>query len=121
MTPGEIRQAIADAASTVDGIQVFAYYKPGKAGTGWVELLRTDYPNKFAGEDYWGVVVTLPGDDLPAAQKFMDDHRAALRAALMDELEVTNVHPEIVPLPDNPSMRTMVIEGHRATADADEE
>ena len=121
MTPGEIREEIAAAASTVDGIQVFAYFKTGKAGTGYVELLRTDYPNKFAGEDYWGVAVMLPGDDLAAAQKFMDDHRGPLRAALQEVLEVTNVHPEIVPLPDNPSQRTMVIEGHRATSDADEE
>ena len=117
MTPGEVRAAIAAAASTVDGITCFPYYRDGKAGTAYVELLRTEYPNQFGGEDYWGVVVFLPSDDLAAAQAFIDDHRSALRTALATELEVTNVHPEIVPIPDNPSLRTMVIEGHRETAE----
>lgn len=117
MTPGEVREAIAAAATTVDGITCNAYYKTGeKPGTSYVELLRTDYPNQFGGEDYWGVVVILD-NDLAAAQKFMDDHRGPLRTALMEELVVTQVRPEIVPLPDNPGIKTMVVEGHRETAE----
>ncbi|HEY9415284.1 MAG TPA: hypothetical protein VIQ30_11025 [Pseudonocardia sp.] len=121
MTAETVRQELADAVSTIDGITCFPNYKDGKPGTAYVEFLRTEYPpvhGVLGGEDYWGIVVVLP-DDLAAAQQFMDTHRGPLRQALMPAagpkwLIVTQIRPALVALPDNPSTKTMVVEGHRA-------
>ena len=121
MTAETVRQELADAVSAVDGITCFTHYKDGKAGTAWVEYLRTDYPpthGVLGGEDYWAVVVVLP-DDLEAAQRFVDQYRDPVRKALMPVagtkwLIVTQVRKELIAVPDNPSIKTMVVEGHRA-------
>ena len=117
MSAETVRQEIADAVSTIDGITCFPYYKDGKHGTAYVEFLRTEYPpihGVLGGEDYWGVVVILP-DDLAAAQRFIDTHRGPLFQTLSrNVLIVTQTRPEIIAIPDNPSIKTMVIEGHRA-------
>lgn len=99
----------------MDGLEVTPYYRViSKPGQGYVEFLRTEYPNKFGGEDYWGVVIMLP-TDLAAAQQWIEEHRLAAVAALQPALIVTQVRPERLELPDSPIIRALVIEGHRET------
>lgn len=107
------RDAIAAAANAVDGVEVFPEYElVTTAGQGWIEWLRTDYPNTLGGEDYWGVVFMLP-TDLKEAQRWISDHRHALWDALGEAMVVTQARPEIITLTDNQSIRALVIEGHR--------
>lgn len=107
------RQALAAAASTVDGVECSPTYEiqttPGQAHVQW---LRTDYPNQLGGWDYWGVVVTLP-QDAAAAQAWIADHKAALVEALREEMYVDQARPEIVLETDNPSKKVLAVEGHR--------
>lgn len=110
------REEIAEAANLAEGIDCSPYYRlatePGKA---YVELLRTEYPNKFGGVDYWGVVVVLP-TDLAAAQRWMDEHRAPLKRALYTEgqaLVVDQIRPYQIQQTDGPIIKAMVVEGHR--------
>lgn len=108
-----VRQEIATAASTVDGVNLEAYYRANvKVGTGGLSWLRTEYPNKFGGEDYWGVLVNLPNDPA-AAEAWIEEHKAALVGALKGVLVVTAARPEIVTSTDNPSQKVLTIEGHR--------
>lgn len=107
------REDIAAAANVLDGIEIAPYYElVSTPGQGWVELLRTDYPNTLGGEDYWGVVVVLP-TELKAAQRFMDQYRHQLWNALGEAMVVTQTRPEQIAQPDNPIIKCMVIEGHR--------
>lgn len=111
------REDIAAAASTVTGIDVSPYYRAvSGAGQGYVEWLRTEWPNKLGGEAYWGVVIGLP-TDLAAAQRWIDLNQRTIVTALgprgENELTVTQVRPEIVLSQDNQAQRVLVIEGHR--------
>lgn len=108
------REAIAAAITTaIPGVKVTAYGDQfGKIGSGYVELMRTEYPNKFGGEDYWEVLVLVP-QDTAAAQKWMDEHRAAYVAAVSPAMVVTQVRPETVPQNDSQAVKVMVIAGHR--------
>lgn len=107
------REDIAAAASTVEGVQCSPYYvnqtTPGQAHVQW---MRTEYPNRLGGEDYWAVLVTLPSD-AAAAQQWIEEHKAALVEALGEELIVTQALPQIVPETDNPSKKVLAVEGHR--------
>lgn len=107
------RDEIAAAASTVDGVDVSPLYRPATGiGQGYVEWLRTDYPNTLGGEDYWGVVIVLP-QDLAAAQAWIAEHKHAVWDALGYVMVVTQARPELIPIADNQSQRTLVLEGHR--------
>jgi NADPH-dependent ferric siderophore reductase len=111
------REEIAAAASTADGVDCSPLYRlvsnPGQA---YVEWLRDDFPNKFGGESYYGVVVALP-QDLAAAQAWIEEHKAALWVACAEAMEVTQVRPELVLQTDNPSQRVVVVEGHRGSGE----
>jgi hypothetical protein len=107
------REEIAAALSALDGIDVSPTYRNVSGpGQGYVEWLRTDYPNRLGGEDYWGVVITLPAD-LAAAQAWIAENKARLIKALDSELFLTQARPELVLATDNPSQRVLVLEGHR--------
>ncbi|MET9313825.1 hypothetical protein ABZX12_18590 [Kribbella sp. NPDC003505] len=107
------REEIAAAASTVEGVECSPTYQvqttPGQA---YVQWMRTEYPNRLGGEDYWAVIVTLPSD-AAAAQEWIEAHKAALVAALKTELIVTQALPQISPETDNPSKKILAVEGHR--------
>lgn len=110
----EVRQAIADAASEVDGITCTPYYTGAdKDGSAYVEMLRDDWPNKLGAERYYGVVVTLPTDQA-AAEQFLEDKAGPLARALQHELAVTQVRGELILQTDGPATKSMVAEGHRA-------
>jgi hypothetical protein len=73
----EVRQLLADAAGSVEGITASPYFvqdtKPGRA---WVRRDRTDYPNVLGGLVTWNVVVVLP-QDMAQAEKFLDAKASA--------------------------------------------
>lgn len=109
------REEIAAAANVLDGIEIHAYYElVSTPGQGWVERTRTDFPNAFGGEDYWGVVVMVPSD-VNAAQRWIDANQARIVTALKTSraLIVTAALPQLVAQQDNTSIRALVIEGHR--------
>lgn len=107
------RDEIAAAASTVAGVECSPFYEfqttPGQAFVQWV---RTEYPNRLGGEDYWAVIVTLPADPV-AAQEWVEQHKGALVAALQGEMVVTQALPQLVTETDNPSKKVLAVEGHR--------
>lgn len=108
-----VREELAAAASTVAGVECSPYYEvqttPGQA---YVQWMRTDYPNRLGGEDYWAVLVTLP-TDAAAAQQWIEQHKAALVDALGEALVVTQALPQLVTETDNPSKKVLAVEGHR--------
>ena len=111
------REEIAAAASQVDGVDCFPYYRLlSKPGQAYVELLRIDYPNRLGGEAYWGVVICLPPDQA-AAQQWVEERHEALFAACGDALEVSQIRPEVVLLTDNQSQKVVVVEGHRGAGE----
>lgn len=84
-----VRNELAAAANTVDGVAVAPYYvQSTKSGSGVVQLNRVEYPNAFGGEAYWEIVVLLPAD-IAAAQKRSEELIPQLVTALQDHLVVT--------------------------------
>lgn len=109
-----VRQALADAASTVTGIDVAPYFRQTtKPGAGMVRHDRTTYPQgtNFGGLVVWQVVVMLP-QDLAAAEKFMDEHVPQLVAAVSSEMRVTDVIPQQLAL-DTGAVPIVLIQGNR--------
>jgi hypothetical protein len=84
-----VRNELAAAANSVEGVKVAAYYvQATKPGTGSVQLDRIEYPNAFGGEAYWEVLVMLPSD-VAQAQKRADELIPLLVAALKEHMTVT--------------------------------
>jgi len=109
------REEIAAAASTVDGVEVFPEYAHVTTpGQGYVTWLRTEYPNGLGGEDYWGVVITLP-TDTAAAQAWVAEHLGPLWKALRKSrcMTVTGARPDVDLPTDNQAQKVLIIEGHR--------
>ena len=107
-----VRQAIAEAATTVDGINVTPYFRQTtKAGEGMVRHDRTAYPNRFGGVVTWQVLVLLP-QDIAAAEKYLEDKAPALLEAVSDHLVITSMAPQQLAL-DTGQVPCVVIEGHR--------
>lgn len=110
------REEIAEVLSALEGIEVFpTYMAVTTPGQGYVTWLRTTYPNSFGGEDYWGVLIAVPNDDVAAAEQWIADNKARVVKALKASrvLVVTDARPEIVALTDNPAQKVLTIEGHR--------
>lgn len=109
------REEIAAAANLEYGIEITPYYElVSTPGLGYVERTRTEFPNKFGGEDYFGVVVCVP-QELKAAQAWIDDNQARIVKALSKAMVVTLAQPQLILLQDNQSIRALVVEGHRET------
>ena len=109
------REEIAEVLTALDGIEVFAEYRAVTTpGQGFVTWLRTEYPNTFGGEDYWGVLIAVP-QDTAAAEQWIAQNKARVIKALTKSrvLVVTQARPEIVAITDNPSQKVLTIEGHR--------
>jgi len=84
-----VRNELATAANTVDGVNVSPYYRQStKPGSGVVQLERIEYPNTFGGEAYWQLIVLLP-TGIEAAQKRSEVLIPLLYNALRDHLVVT--------------------------------
>jgi hypothetical protein len=109
------REDIAAAASTVDGIEVFPEYEHVTTpGQGYVTWLRTEYPNTLGGEDYWGIVITLP-PDTAAAQAWVAENLQPLWKALRKSraMTVTGARPDVDLPTDNQAQKVLIVEGHR--------
>lgn len=108
-----VRQALAAAANTVDGVKVTPYYRQvTETGQGMVRFDRTDYPNPLGGLTTWWVVVVLP-QDLEAAERWLDENGSALRGAVAEELMVRSMYPQQLALTDGSAVLAVVIEGQR--------
>ncbi|WP_036517077.1 hypothetical protein [Nocardioides sp. J54] len=111
-----VREALAAAANTVDGVNVTPYYRQATGvGEGLVRYDRTDYPNAFGGLVTWWVVVVLP-QDMRAAEEWLDENGAALREAVAEELIVRSMYPQQLALTDGSAVLAVVIEGQREEA-----
>lgn len=108
------RTAIATAASTVDGVNVTAYYRQAtRAGEGVVRLEAINYPNSFGGVCTWQVAITLPSD-VVTAERWIESRTHALVDALSSELEIRSVVPVSLQLPEGGTIPCLLIEGLRA-------
>lgn len=111
-----IRQAIADAASAVEGVLVSPYaVQATRPGTGVVTRGRTEYPNRFGGVVYWQVSLRL-SQDVVTAEKWMDQNLPDLVEAIGEELVVTSATPVDIAF-DGGAVPGIVIEGHRSEND----
>lgn len=113
MNPQEIRQALADAASTVDGITCYPnFIQSTKPGDAMVRLDHIDYPNSFGGVRTWQIAVILP-QDYAAAEEFLDNTIPDLVAAMQPaQMQVTRVTPAQLAL-DTGTVPVVFVEGIR--------
>ncbi len=108
-----VRQAIASAASTVEGITCAPYFvQSTAAGAAMVRLDRIEYPNRFGGVCHWNVIVMLPQDQ-SAAEQYIDDKIPAVRDAVGSELVVTQVQPQRLEIKGAGVLLCVFINGHR--------
>jgi hypothetical protein len=111
----EVRTAIANAASTVEGVNCSPYFRQTtKPGDAQVRLDRMDRDDTgFGFMAVWQVVVML-AQDLQTAEKWLDEHIDSLVAAIREEMVVTTVTPQQLAL-DTGLVPCVVIQGNRAT------
>ncbi|MFT4010871.1 MAG: hypothetical protein QM655_12615 [Nocardioidaceae bacterium] len=110
----EVREALAAAASSLDGVTCTPYYRQStKTGDAWVHLAsRAPGSTGFGYVDTWQVVVVLP-QDLVAAEKWLDVRLSELLAALEPELVITTVTPTELALPSASSVNAVLVVGAR--------
>jgi hypothetical protein len=108
------REAIAAAASTVDGITVTPYFRQvATPGQGHVRLAQSAPDSKFPRDfvDTWEVVIPLV-QDIAAAEKRIDSIRNELLSALAAEMHVVSLVPTELVF-DTGSVPGVVITGTR--------
>jgi len=110
----EDREAIAAAASTVEGIACSAHYRQSlTAGTASVRLAASNRAsNGFGFVHTWQVWIALT-QDVAAAERWMDAHLSELVTALDPELLVTSVTPSELVLAGGGSINGLIVEGAR--------
>lgn len=110
-----VRQALADAANTVEGLNVSPYFRQStKPGSGLVRFAGLNRPNQFGSLITWQIVVFL-SQNIADAEKFIDtkvpqiittlEERRALRDGLRAEPQQLALDTGTVPV--------VVIEGIR--------
>ncbi|MFT4189846.1 MAG: hypothetical protein QM621_14875 [Aeromicrobium sp.] len=113
MSRAEVRDALAEAASSVDGVDVSPYFAGVTApGAGFVRWDRSEQPNPFGFVGYWNVVVLLP-QDLAAAEQMADELFAPLTAALAPHMRVTGAQMQQLTIPGVGVLPCVFINGHR--------
>jgi hypothetical protein len=107
------RDLIATVASTVEGVNVAAYFRQTtKPGDGMVRLDRMFPDSSGVGfMNTWQVVVMLP-QDLASAERFLESIIPGLLAALDPVLALTSVTPGQLSL-DTGLVPCVFIEGAR--------
>lgn len=109
-----VRQEIADAANTVDGVHVHPYYRQGgQAGSGNIQFARIDFPNIFGGIVRWEVVILLPVD-IASAQKRADELIPQLWQALSEAMSVDDVTAGTTSQDNRSGQPCLLVAGHRA-------
>jgi len=108
-----VRQVLAAAASTVEGVDVAQRFRQAtKPGSGMVRFGGwTRSTNGFGGVNTWQVWIVLP-QDLAAAESWLDDHVDELVEVLSREMVVATVTPQQWAL-DTGTVPIVVIEGTR--------
>lgn len=108
-----IREALVEAANSVDGINVSPYYRQTtKVFTGFVTYQRSTRDASGLGfMDSWSVVIVLPQDAV-AAEKAIEEKFDALNAALKKELVIQTVQP-ITLVFDQAQVNALSVEGVR--------
>lgn len=113
MSAADVRQVIADAASTVAGISCQPYFVGStEPGAAMVRYDRTEYPDPFGGVAHWNVVILLPQDQA-AAEQYTDTHIPAVRAAIAPHLVITQVQPQRLDITGVGVLPCVFINGHR--------
>lgn len=108
-----VREDLAAAASSVEGISVQPYFnQTTKAGSGMVRMDRTDYPNVFGGIVTWQILVMLP-QDIAQAEKYLEAKAPALVAALSEHMVVRTVAPQQIQIEGAQILPALVISGTR--------
>jgi hypothetical protein len=108
-----VREQLAEAASTVDGVTVTPYYVGANGpGRGFIRLDRVDYPNRFGGVARWNVVLHVP-DDITKAEQWVEAKAPLVRDALAEHLVVTSVVPGRIDLLGVGVFPCLFINGHR--------
>lgn len=108
----EVRQELAEAASSVEGLTGSPYFvQTTTPGTVLVRLDRIDFPNNFGGVAFWSLVLIGP-QDIAASETYFAEKVPALREALAPHLAVTAMTPELIDLGLGPSP-CAVLTGHR--------
>jgi hypothetical protein len=113
MTRLEVRQALADAASAVEGITCTPYGRQTtKAGDAMVRLDRMDRDDSgFGFMVTWQVAVVLPQDQAKAEQ-FIDAKTPALIEALADHMVVTDA-AQVQLVLEHGSLPVLIVSGAR--------
>lgn len=110
--PDEVRQALADAANTVDGVKIAPYFRQvTKPGAGMVRRDWTEWPNPFGASITWQIVIFLP-QDIAAAERWVDDHADQLANALRPELHLESITQQQLPL-ESGLLPIVLIQGQR--------
>ena len=108
-----VREAIADAASTVPGITATPYFVPStNPGTAYVRLDHVEYPNRFGGVAFWDLVVILP-QDYAAAERYVEEKVPAIREAIQEHLAIDRVTPQQLQISGVGTLPAVFINGHR--------
>jgi hypothetical protein len=107
------RDEIAEAASSVAGVDVVPYYRQSaRVGDGFVRLAgKAKAANGFGYVDTWDVLIVLP-QDLVTAEKFMEQVQAPLLAALDVPMSVQSFTPTSIAF-DALAVNGVVITGAR--------
>ncbi|HEY0696448.1 MAG TPA: hypothetical protein VGD43_01390 [Micromonospora sp.] len=108
-----VRQDLADAVTTVDGVKCTPYYvSHSKPGAAFVRLDRIEYPNRFGGVAHWNVVLILP-QDLADAERFLEAKHPLIKAAVEEHLVVTSITPQQLQVGTGAPIPCAFINGHR--------
>lgn len=112
------RTALADAASSVDGVNVTPYFRgTAEQGEGMVRLEQIAYPDNLGGLVTWQVIVMISQD--PAiAEKWVAAHLDQLVEALAEEMTILTAAPRQIQIPQPGSnvlllLPCLVVEGLR--------
>ncbi|MBB3041153.1 hypothetical protein [Nocardioides soli] len=113
MSAAEIRAALAEAASTVEGVVCTpTYVQLSALGESCVQRERITYPNVFGGVGSWNVVVCL-GQDMAVAETFFDDKVPAVVEALGPVMQVKSAALNKLNLVDGATALAAFINGFR--------
>lgn len=111
-----VREDLAAAASTVEGITVTPYFRQTTTtGQGCVRLDHTDYPDSLGGWDTWQIVVFMP-QDTAVAEKYLEAKRGPLRDALAAHMIVRRITAGQLAI-DTGTVPVVFIEGQREEED----
>lgn len=108
-----VRQILADAASTVAGIEADPFYvQSTEAGHAHIRLEKIEWPNRFGQLRSWNVVVLLP-QDIAESEAFLEEKLPLLYDALSPELIVREAVPQRLNIPGIGDLPCVFINGQR--------